>query len=357
MLSTCNRTELYLAREENAEDEAVAAVTELAGDRAARSRRGALPAPGRGGGAAPLPRRRRARLARPRRGRDPRAGAKRVRGRLARPAARPPLPPGAAHRAPRPDRDGDRREPCVGAVGGRRARAAGVRRAPAAGACCCSAPARSARRPRATSSHAGRRSPSSRTGRSPTARIWRGSSERGRSRSTRSRPSSSTRTWSCRRRAQPASSSRRRRSPTRSARARAVRLLLVDLAVPRDLDPAINGLEGCFLYDVDDLRAVVEETLSGRRGEAARAERLVAEEAERFREWHAALDIVPTIASLRALAEEIRDSELARAGGRLSETRAPARRIGHLPDPGKAPASAHDSDERSSCGSRWSGLC
>ena len=96
-------------------------------------------------------------------------------------------------------------------------------------------------------------------------------------------------------------------------------LLLVDLAVPRDLDPAINGLEGCFLYDVDDLRAVVEETLSGRRGEAASAERLVAEEAERFRDWHAALDIVPTIASLRALAEEIRDSELARAGGRLSE--------------------------------------
>ena len=96
-------------------------------------------------------------------------------------------------------------------------------------------------------------------------------------------------------------------------------LLLVDLAVPRDLDPAINELEGCFLYDVDDLEAVVTETLSGRRGEAARAERLVAEEAQRFREWHASLDVVPTIASLRALAEEIRDSELARAGGKLSQ--------------------------------------
>jgi len=96
-------------------------------------------------------------------------------------------------------------------------------------------------------------------------------------------------------------------------------LLLIDLAVPRDLDPAINVLEGCFLYDVDDLRAVVEETLSGRRGEAANAERILAEEAERFRDWHAALAVVPTIASLRALAEEIRDSELARAGGRLSE--------------------------------------
>ncbi|MEX2558838.1 MAG: glutamyl-tRNA reductase, partial [Pirellulales bacterium] len=95
-------------------------------------------------------------------------------------------------------------------------------------------------------------------------------------------------------------------------------LLLVDLAVPRDLDPAINELEGCFLYDVDDLEAVVIETLSGRRGEAAHAERVVAEEAERFREWHSSLDVVPTIASLRALAEDIRDRELAKAGGRLS---------------------------------------
>ena len=97
-------------------------------------------------------------------------------------------------------------------------------------------------------------------------------------------------------------------------------MLLLDLAVPRDLDPAINDLDGCFLYDVDDLEAVVAETISGRRTEAARAERLVADEADRFREWQASLDVVPTIASLRALAEEIRDSELARAGGRLSES-------------------------------------
>jgi glutamyl-tRNA reductase len=112
---------------------------------------------------------------------------------------------------------------------------------------------------------------------------------------------------------------------TRDAVAAALRarkgrpLLLVDLAVPRDLDPAINELDGCFLYDVDDLEAVVSETMSGRRGEAARAERIVEEEADRFRDWHASLDVVPTIASLRALVEEIRDSELAKAGGRLSE--------------------------------------
>jgi glutamyl-tRNA reductase len=97
-------------------------------------------------------------------------------------------------------------------------------------------------------------------------------------------------------------------------------LLLVDLAVPRDLDPEINDLDGCFLYDIDDLEAVVAETLSGRRSEAARAEKLVAVEAERFREWHASLGVVPTIASLRALVEEIRDRELAKAGSRLSES-------------------------------------
>ena len=111
-----------------------------------------------------------------------------------------------------------------------------------------------------------------------------------------------------------------RESVAAALRARKGRpLLLLDLAVPRDLDPAINELDGCFLYDVDDLEAVVKETLSGRRGEAARAEQLVAGEADRFREWQASLDIVPTIASLRALAEEIRDRELLKAGGRLSE--------------------------------------
>jgi glutamyl-tRNA reductase len=95
-------------------------------------------------------------------------------------------------------------------------------------------------------------------------------------------------------------------------------LLFVDLAVPRDVDPALGQLDGCFVYDIDDLEAVVEQSLAGRRGESARAERLVAEEAERFHEWHAALDVVPAIVSLRARAEEIRAAELAKLD-RLSE--------------------------------------
>jgi glutamyl-tRNA reductase len=89
-------------------------------------------------------------------------------------------------------------------------------------------------------------------------------------------------------------------------------LFFIDIAVPRDLDPAIGELDGCFLYDIDDLEAVVAETLSGRRAEAERAEQLVAEEAERYRAWRASLDVVPAIASLRARAEEIRSAELAK---------------------------------------------
>jgi glutamyl-tRNA reductase len=90
-------------------------------------------------------------------------------------------------------------------------------------------------------------------------------------------------------------------------------LFLIDLAVPRDVDPVVNDIDGCYLYDIDDLEAVVEATLSGRRREAERAEGIVAEEAERFRAWQASLDVVPTIASLRARAEEIRSAELSKA--------------------------------------------
>jgi len=98
-------------------------------------------------------------------------------------------------------------------------------------------------------------------------------------------------------------------------------LLLVDLAVPRDVDPALAAYDGCFVYDIDDLEAVVELALDGRRVEAARAERIVAAEAERFREWQVSLAVVPAIASLRARAEEIRVGELARARlERLSES-------------------------------------
>lgn len=112
----------------------------------------------------------------------------------------------------------------------------------------------------------------------------------------------------------------RREQVARALRGRRGRpLFLIDIAVPRDLDPAINELDDCYLYDIDDLQAVVETSLAGRRREASRAESIVAEEAGRYREWKSALDVVPAVAALRALAEEIRRGELERAEGRLAK--------------------------------------
>jgi len=107
-----------------------------------------------------------------------------------------------------------------------------------------------------------------------------------------------------------------------AARLRARRgrpLFLIDLAVPRDLDPGIQSLEGCYLYDIDDLQAVVAASLAGRRREAVAAEQIVSDEAEEFRRWQASLEVVPAIASLRARAEQIRERELTKARGRLSK--------------------------------------
>jgi glutamyl-tRNA reductase len=107
------------------------------------------------------------------------------------------------------------------------------------------------------------------------------------------------------------------------ARRKGLPLLLIDIAVPRDLDPAIHALEGCYLYDIDDLESVVEATLAGRREEAVRAEAIVGAEAERFGAWQASLDVVPAISELREHAEAIRAGELARAESvlaRMSES-------------------------------------
>jgi glutamyl-tRNA reductase len=99
-------------------------------------------------------------------------------------------------------------------------------------------------------------------------------------------------------------------------------LFLIDLAVPRDLEPTIHELDGCYLYDIDDLEAVVAETIADRSREAERAEKIVADETDRFRAWQASLRVVPAIASLRARAEEIRAAELDRAKLSAAERRA-----------------------------------
>jgi glutamyl-tRNA reductase len=92
-------------------------------------------------------------------------------------------------------------------------------------------------------------------------------------------------------------------------------LVLVDVAVPRDLDPAIAELDGCTLYDIDALG----EGLVGREEDVREAEAIVAEEAARFAEWRRSRHAAEAIRDLRTRAEEIRSDELARAGSRLSE--------------------------------------
>jgi glutamyl-tRNA reductase len=87
-------------------------------------------------------------------------------------------------------------------------------------------------------------------------------------------------------------------------------LLLIDLAVPRDIHPTSREVAGVSLYDMDDLQALVERNVSGREAEARRAEGILRSELVRFDRWLAAQDVTPTIAALRARADEVVDRVL-----------------------------------------------
>ncbi|HLM85838.1 MAG TPA: glutamyl-tRNA reductase [Solirubrobacteraceae bacterium] len=93
-------------------------------------------------------------------------------------------------------------------------------------------------------------------------------------------------------------------------------LLLIDIAVPRDIDPACSELEGVSLYDIDDLQAVVARNLSTRAEETPRALEIVEEEIRRFARWLGQLDALPTVSALRAHADEIVAQVLAENSGR-----------------------------------------
>jgi glutamyl-tRNA reductase len=82
-------------------------------------------------------------------------------------------------------------------------------------------------------------------------------------------------------------------------------LVLIDIAVPRDIDPQVRDIPGIALYDMDDLQREVARNLGGREAEATRARTVVAEEVERFDAWLGSLDVVPTISALRSRGEQI----------------------------------------------------
>ncbi|MEA2351648.1 MAG: glutamyl-tRNA reductase, partial [Thermoleophilaceae bacterium] len=82
-------------------------------------------------------------------------------------------------------------------------------------------------------------------------------------------------------------------------------LLVIDIAVPRDIDPSVRDLPGITLYDMDDLQREVSRNVSGREAEATRARTLIEDETDRFVQWLGGLDVVPTIAALHERADAI----------------------------------------------------
>lgn len=94
-------------------------------------------------------------------------------------------------------------------------------------------------------------------------------------------------------------------------------LFLIDIAVPRDVDPRVGGLESVFLYDVDDLQRVAEENLKQRAKAAEAAERIVEIEVEEFEAWRRSLALTPTIIALREHFQQVAEAELQRSLGKL----------------------------------------
>ena len=87
-------------------------------------------------------------------------------------------------------------------------------------------------------------------------------------------------------------------------------LFFIDIAVPRDVEPKVNDLGNVYLYDIDDLKGIVEINIAQRQQEAFKAERIVEEEVIKFERWLKTLEVVPTIISLREKAEAIRHAEM-----------------------------------------------
>ena len=99
-------------------------------------------------------------------------------------------------------------------------------------------------------------------------------------------------------------------------------MFFIDIAVPRDIDPDVNGLDNVYLYDIDDLKEVVEENLATRRDEAQKAAEIVDEEVDIFRQWLCSLDVQPTIVDLIQHGENAAHEEVART----------LKRLGHVDD-------------------------
>ncbi|MGC9975225.1 MAG: glutamyl-tRNA reductase [Syntrophales bacterium] len=90
-------------------------------------------------------------------------------------------------------------------------------------------------------------------------------------------------------------------------------LFFIDIAVPRDIDPAVGEIDNIYLYNIDDLQKIVDSNLKSRKKEAAKAEAIIDEEVTKYLEWYSALEVVPTIISLREKMEGIIRGEIAKS--------------------------------------------
>ncbi|HWJ02246.1 MAG TPA: glutamyl-tRNA reductase, partial [Verrucomicrobiae bacterium] len=94
-------------------------------------------------------------------------------------------------------------------------------------------------------------------------------------------------------------------------------VFLIDIAVPRDINPNVKDVPGVKLYDIDDLKNVVDRNLAEREIAAVECERIIGEEMDAFLKWHNSLFVVPTVVALKDRGNNIKDAELERALARL----------------------------------------
>jgi glutamyl-tRNA reductase len=108
-------------------------------------------------------------------------------------------------------------------------------------------------------------------------------------------------------------------------------LIVMDIAVPRDVEPAVGHLPGVRLFDIDALQTRVEENLAQRRDEIPRVEAIIDEEVDTFDAWHKGAGVLPLVAELRTWSEALRRAEVERTLRRLGEIPADTReQIDHL---------------------------
>lgn len=107
-------------------------------------------------------------------------------------------------------------------------------------------------------------------------------------------------------------------------------MFLVDIAVPRDIDPAVAGLEDVYLYTIDDLRGIIDENLRSRREAAIEAEAMIELSVEHFMGWWRTLDVRNPVVELRRVAEAERDEALQKAQAMLARGKSPEEALAYL---------------------------